>query len=71
VWPELLGQLIQQTTPNVWVRHFPTAEEHRQFDLITRIKKTRGLTTLGFEVMIVNFRSDPHLFELDDVLVLP
>src|SRR5262249_14538182 len=41
----------------------------RHFHLVPGIQKLGGLTSLGLQIVIVDFRPDPNLFQFDHVLV--
>lgn len=69
--PQLLGQLIEEAASNVGMRHLSTTEENRQLDFVTAIKEPGGLATLRFKIVIVDLGPNSHLFEFNDVLVLP
>ena len=69
--PELLNQLVQQPATDVRVGHFPAPEQHGQLHLVASVQKLGRLSTLRFEIVVVDLGPDSDLFEFDDVLVLP
>jgi hypothetical protein len=69
--PELIRQLIEQAPTNIGMGHLATTEQNGQFDLIAAIKELCRLTPLGFQIVIIDLRSDPDFLELNHVLVLP
>src|SRR5918998_3385911 len=66
---ELIGELIEQRSAQIRVGHLADAEEDGQLDLVTSVEELRGLSTFGFEVVVVDLGPDTDFFQLDYVLV--
>ena len=63
-------KLIEQAPPDLRVGHFSPAEQDGQLYLIAMIEELRGLAALGFQIVIVDLRTNPNFLELDDMLIL-
>ncbi len=68
--PKLLRQLIEQSPPDIRVSHLPPAKEDGQLHFVPAIQELGRLATLRFQIVIVDLRANPHLFKLDDMLIL-
>lgn len=51
------------------MRHLTATEEDGEFHLIAGIEELGGLTAFGRQVMVVDLRPDPDLFQLNDMLI--
>ena len=68
--PKLLGELVQQSAPDIRVRHLSSAKEHRQFHLVSAVQKLSSLTAFSLQVVVVDLWTNPDLFQLDNMLIL-
>ena len=66
---KLFGQLIEQRAAQIGMGHLTAAEEDGQLDFVPGIEELRGLTSLRFEVVVVDLGPDADLFQLDDMLM--
>ncbi len=67
---QLLSQSLQKILPQLRMRDRSATEEDRQLHLIAGFKEPGRLSTLGCQIVLADFRLDPDLLELDDMLIL-
>ncbi len=66
--PKLYLQLIEQITTKLRMGDRSPPKQDAQLYLVARIEKFRCLTTLGFQIMIADFRLDPDFLESNHML---
>src|SRR5262249_16749571 len=62
------GYTVQQPPADLLVDHLTAAKLDCHLDLLTLLQELPHATKLGLEVVVCDFRSKLHLFQLDDVL---
>src|SRR5881397_1122188 len=63
---QLTGDSVEHELTKLGVRDLPTAEHHRDLDLVLFLEEPAGVPRLRFEVVIVDSGSELHFLKLDD-----
>ena len=66
---QLVSELVEQRSAELWVGDGSSPEKHRELDLVAAIEESRRLPTLRFEIMFADLRFDTDLFEANHMLV--
>lgn len=67
---ELLSETIEQALPDILVCDFAPSKENAQFDLIAVIQEAGSLPSLRLQVVTIDLRTKPNLFQFDRLLSL-
>ena len=64
VFGEKTEDLVQEILTDFFVRHFATAEDNHNFDVVTIFKETFDFADFDVKVVVADFETDFHLLKL-------
>src|SRR5437773_3627487 len=67
---QLLDQTLENAPPDLGMRHLAAAEEDRRLDLVAVFEEALDVLLLELVVVLVDFRAEFDLLDLDHLLVL-